>query len=736
MSSLPATRALDDWYACSTELNSLRLRLRCDRLRCDSMQKSIESFLAGRKRPVEERAGAASTSKRQCHDDSDASLTPEENVWLDDNVSDFDSDITDEENVDGDVSVVSTPSVSTVRVKPSLTPPGPKDISAGRSDNPMQPKLSAFPTTQFGMKRRSFSPRWYEVYPWLEYSVSQDAAFCFCCRLFPLPGKSIAEKVFTVSGYRQWKKATEKDSGFAQHERSDYHNSAFCAWKDFRSYIETGKAIDVALVSAHDKQVQENRHYIKQVAKVLCYYSVMVNESKDVSGKEQLSVVVRYLYQNNIHEEFLDFARLREFNANYLKDKLVQVLNMCNIAPSNCVGQTKDGASVMSGVRQGVQSLFRQSAPMAVYIHCYNHRLNLVIVDCVKSVKLADRFFGMLEALYVFMSSHVPHEIYLKKQEEMFSGKQPQKLKKLSDTRWSCQYLSCKVLLDTLPAVIETLRILSETHTGKRVHHGESLLRSIDHGMIICLVLFTHVLKKTKLLSDMLQSPSLDLSAAADMVQTVQGDLSTERNEKTWHVLWSKAEEIRNETSIPAEIPPGSKRTCKPPTRLQDSVVMAYTGQQDSEGTPRDSVEHRYCVNLYYPVLDKLQAELSSRFDEANKSLLRAVSVLDPCSAKFLDINLIKPMAEQYSVDTTYLDVELKQARRLIDRKTHEGVSVKSLVELSTFLNPYKEAFPDLYKLITIALVLPPTSASCERSFSSMRHIKSYLRSTMSDNKL
>lgn len=48
-------------------------------------------------------------------------------------------------------------------------------------------------------------------------------------------------------------------------------------------------------------------------------------------------------------------------------------------------------------------------------------------------------------------------------------------------------------------------------------------------------------------------------------------------------------------------------------------------------------------------------------------------------------------------------------------------------------MNPYKEAFPDLCKLINIAMVLPPTSASCERSFSSMRLIKSYLRSTMSD---
>ena len=75
-------------------------------------------------------------------------------------------------------------------------------------------------------------------------------------------------------------------------------------------------------------------------------------------------------------------------------------------------------------------------------------------------------------------------------------------------------------------------------------------------------------------------------------------------------------------------------------------------------------------------------------------------------------------------MDVEYLDVELRQARRLVEKKKNEGLIVGSLVELSVFLSPYKKAFPDLCKLINIALVLPPTSASCERSFSSMRLIK------------
>ncbi|XP_066952484.1 zinc finger MYM-type protein 1-like [Macrobrachium rosenbergii] len=121
------------------------------------------------------------------------------------------------------------------------------------------------------------------------------------------------------------------------------------------------------------------------------YFSVMIDESRDISKKEQLSAVVRCVYKNNIHEEFLDFVWLHNLNAKSLKDSLCTVLRLCLIDPRNCVGQTYDGASVMSGVNRGVQQLVREElTPQAVYIHCYNHRLNLIIVDCVRSVRLAD----------------------------------------------------------------------------------------------------------------------------------------------------------------------------------------------------------------------------------------------------------------------------------------------------------------------------------------------------------
>ena len=101
-------------------------------------------------------------------------------------------------------------------------------------------------------------------------------------------------------------------------------------------------------------------------------------------------------------------------------------------------------------------------------------------------------------------------------------------------------------------------------------------------------------------------------------------------------------------------------------------------------------------------MLNRLLEELHSRFSDANKKLLKSMSVLDPHSLNFLDLSTLKPMAEQYCVDVKYLDVELRQARRLVEKKKNEGLIVGSLVELSVFLSPYKEAFPICVSLLTL----------------------------------
>ena len=47
----------------------------------------------------------------------------------------------------------------------------------------------------------------------------------------------------------------------------------------------------------------------------------------------------------------------------------------------------------MSSCCRGVQQCIKEIAPHAVYVHCYAHCLNVVLVDCTKSVSDASDFF-------------------------------------------------------------------------------------------------------------------------------------------------------------------------------------------------------------------------------------------------------------------------------------------------------------------------------------------------------
>ena len=75
-----------------------------------------------------------------------------------------------------------------------------EDIAISPTGTPVQPRYINFPTTVISGKQRSFSPRWYTAYNWLEYSVKNDAMFCYPCRMLAC-GQGKAEKAFSELGY-------------------------------------------------------------------------------------------------------------------------------------------------------------------------------------------------------------------------------------------------------------------------------------------------------------------------------------------------------------------------------------------------------------------------------------------------------------------------------------------------------------------------------------------------------
>jgi len=104
-----------------------------------------------------------------------------------------------------------------------------------------------------------------------------------------------------------------------------------------------------------------------------------------------MSICIRYVHKSIIKERFLGFVQVLKLDAQGLTHCIIEFLNAVGLDIEKCISQSYDGASVMSSSINGVQIKIRElSKNKCPYIHCYAHRLNLVLVDVAKSVEIVD----------------------------------------------------------------------------------------------------------------------------------------------------------------------------------------------------------------------------------------------------------------------------------------------------------------------------------------------------------
>ena len=120
-------------------------------------------------------------------------------------------------------------------------------------------------------------------------------------------------------------------------------------------------------------------------------FSVMADEAADVSNKENLSLVLRYVDSSkNIREEFVGFRLCgEETTGNATKELIINSVRDLGLTMDNCRGQSYDGAGNMDGRYVGASTLIQHQFPKAIYVHCMNHRLNLCEItscSCERSV--------------------------------------------------------------------------------------------------------------------------------------------------------------------------------------------------------------------------------------------------------------------------------------------------------------------------------------------------------------
>ncbi|XP_047953419.1 zinc finger MYM-type protein 1-like [Salvia hispanica] len=123
-------------------------------------------------------------------------------------------------------------------------------------------------------------------------------------------------------------------------------------------------------------------------------FSLLVDEARDASIKEQMALVLRYVNNDGeIVERFLALVHVTDTTAKSLKEGIDFVFSKHGLSLSRLRGQGYDGASNMRGEYNGLKSLILKENPSAKYVHCFAHQLQFVVVNVTKAHGVISDFF-------------------------------------------------------------------------------------------------------------------------------------------------------------------------------------------------------------------------------------------------------------------------------------------------------------------------------------------------------
>ena len=252
----------------------------------------------------------------------------------------------------------------------------------------------------------------------------------------------------------------------------------------------------------------------------------------------------------------------------------------------------------------------------------------------------------------------------------------------------------------TYDAVLATLFECVSTFDGSKAAEARGLLLQVkSFQFILCLVIFDRLLSCVKCLSDVLQGIQIDLAKAADLVLGTVETIETFCSDDEWEKVFRYCENVAKLHNIPI----ATSQSRRPPKRFDDGIVLETTGIRDESDS--------YKINLYYPVLDSFLCELKRRFSDKNKDIMRALQACCPSSHNFFNTSHLQPLIITYGLDGEALSSETQVAKRTLVGKDLEDIS-DVLIELT----PLKLAFPNVVKLLQIAMTMCVSTAKCERT--------------------
>ncbi|KAL4092295.1 hypothetical protein QTP88_026820 [Uroleucon formosanum] len=409
------------------------------------------------------------------------------------------------------------------------------------------------------------------------------------------------------------------------------------------------------------------------------YFSIVVDSTPDISHTDQLACIFRYVKTNGEPvERFLQFITNSGHKSEDLADAIFMVIGENELDIKNCRGQSYDNASNMSA-----------------------HSLNLVGEYAANCCTLGTEFFNFLQALYTFFSASTYRWEILS---DYLTNSKNKTVKRLSDTRWAARHEACSSLSQNWTELLKALNSFVENpiENSKTKCESTGLIKKMNRLEMCILVSFWNdILERFNSTSKKLQTIEIDLTIVINLYTSLINYVTDLRN------TFSHYEKLAMEKSEIKEYKVVRKKKRKIPydESCQDSLL--------SELRKRKSC---------YDDINTMFGFFSNMIDLPVIEVRKKATKLQSQYPEDLDGSFINECIHFHG----YL-------------KSLPGiVSPKSILELCKIIEDHNIA--DVYPYVDIALRMylccPVSNTSAERSFSVLKRVKSYLRSSMNDNRL
>ena len=464
------------------------------------------------------------------------------------------------------------------------------------------------------------------------------------------------------------------------------------------------------------------------------YLTIMLDETTDVSNHEQAVIVLRRVTDDlQVFEELLGLYHVPSIGSEILMKVAKDVLCRFNLPITKLRGQCYHGASAMRGIRTGVAKQICDEEPRALYTHCYGHSINLAVNDAIKLSK------------QLKMALEVTHEItklikYSPRCEEIFKS-----LKSVYDhttqhispgirvvcpTRWT-------VNADALTSILENYQVLqttwdqatevsTDTEIKARILGVSTQMGKFD--FLFGVVLGQLILGHSDNLSKSLQKKTCSAAEGQEVAHMVIKTLQGIRTEQSFDLFWTKLAKLSETLDVDeAQLP----RRRKVPSRYEDGLASCHF-----HDTPKV-----YYRQLYYEAVDNSIQCLNNRFDQPGYHIYSNLEQLLIKAAMKENYELhFKTVCDFYKDDIKPEVLQVQLVTFGANFPNNPGKKRPTVFDIRDYMTAMTQAQRDLLdqvvNIMKLILVMPATNSTSERSFSALRRVKTYLRSTMGQQRL